>query len=313
MTTTNVVPLSIRQSVQKPPIRTSNVLAIEVVRVYPIWPRRVFLQWVLRNVPQGEPDYWFNVYKSSGYDGPWTLLGSNLDNEYYYVDESFGAQQDNTQQSLFNMHVSLNYKIEVLTPPEPPPITDPPTPIGPPTLITSVIEHLDPWLDQRRAGIARKLIRDAFITLKVVGVECAILKKKSWGTRCPLCVSLANKSTKTACPSCYGTTIVGGYENPHYGYAILSSNSTDVSTRMSGQVDVRNRQIIMANIPHMDVDDVVVFLRSGKRFIVKSVLPTTIQDTDVHQELAVSELTPGSIEYAISVDPWREPCWWITP
>jgi hypothetical protein len=239
-------------------------------------------------------------------------LASNIDNEYFYVDESFGAQQDNTQQSLFNMHVSLNYKIEALVPAALPPITDPPTPPDPPILMATAIEHLDPWADQRRAGISRKLVRDALITLKTIGVESAILKKKSWGARCPLCVSLSNKSTKTACPSCYGTTIVGGYENPYYGYVILSSNSTDVSTRMSGQVDVRNRQIIMANVPHMDVDDIIVLLRSGKRFIVKSVLPTTIQDTDVHQELAVSELTPGSIEYEVSVDPWREPCWWVT-
>jgi hypothetical protein len=82
---------------------------------------------------------------------------------------------------------------------------------------------------------------------------------------------------------------------------------------LEGQVDVRQRQVIMANVPHMDVDDIVIFLRSGKRFVVKSVLPTTIQDTDVHQELVVSEITPGSVEYEINVDPWREPCWWITP
>jgi hypothetical protein len=311
--TTNTVPLSMRQGVSKPLIRTSNVLEIEVTRVYPIWPRRVFVQWVLRNVPQGVPDYWFNIYKSSGPTGPWVLLAEDLDNEYHYVDESFGAQADNTQQSLFNMHVSLNYKIEVLTPPVPPPITTPPTPIGEPTLITSVIEHLDPWADQRRAGISRKLIRDALISLKAIGTECAILKKKTWGARCPLCVSLSNKSTRTACPTCYGTTITGGFENPHYGYAIISSNATNVSTRIQGQVDVRKRTIIMANVPHMDVDDIVVFTRSGKRFIVTSVLPTTIQDTDVHQELEVSELTPGSIEYEINVEQWREPCWWVTP
>jgi len=311
--TYNTVPLSMRQGVQKPPIKTSSTLEIEVTRVYPVWPRRVFVQWVLRNVPQGEPDYLFNIYKSSGPSGPWTLLAENLDNVYYYVDESFGATVDNTQQSLFTLRMSLNYKIEVLLPPEPPPITDPPTPIGDPTLVTSVITHLDPWPDQRRAGISRKLIRDALVSLKAIGVECAILKKKSWGERCPLCVSIANKSTRTSCPSCYGTTIVGGYENPHYGYATLTSNATNTTTRLQGQVDVRDRQIIVANIPLIDTDDVVVFLRSGKRFIVKSVLPTTIQDTDVHQELSVSELSPGSIEFEINVDPWREPCWWVTP
>ena len=313
MTSANAVPLSMRQGVQSLPIKTSSLLEIEVTRVYPIWPRRVFVQWILRNVPQGAPDYLFNVYKASGPSGPWTTLATGLDNTYYYVDESFGATVDNTQQSLFNMYVSLNYKIEVLSPPAVPPVADPPTLPDPPTLITSVIEHLDPWVDQRRAGISRKLTRDALITLKAIGLECAILKKKSWGARCPLCVSISNKSTRTSCPTCLGTTIVGGYESPHYGYATLSTNSINVSTRLQGQVDVRDRQIVMANVPSVDVDDVVVFLRSGKRFLVKSVMHTTIQDTDVHQELSVSELTPGSIEYEIAVDPWREPCWWVTP
>lgn len=309
--TDNTVPLSMRQGVQKPPIKTSSTLEIEVTRVYPIWPRRVFVQWVLRNVPQGEPDYWFNVYKSSGPSGPWTLLASNLDNVYYYVDESFGATVDNTQQSLYSLKVSLHYKIEALLPPDPPdPPEDPP---GDPTLITSVTKNLEPWMDQRRAGIARKLVRDALIALKAVGLECAILKKKSWGARCPLCVSIANKSTRTSCPTCYGTTIVGGYETPHYGYAILTANAVNTTTRIQGQVETKERQIIMANIPLMDIDDVVVFLRSGKRFIVTRVLPTTIQDTDVHQELSVSELSPSAVEYEINVDPWREPCWWVTP
>ena len=309
--TDNTVPLSMRQGVQKPPIKTSSTLEIEVTRIYPIWPRRVFVQWVIRNVPQGAPDYLFNVYKASGAEGPWTLLASGLSNTYFYVDESFGASVDNTSQTLFNMYVSLNYRVEVLSPPVPP--EDPEEPLGDPTLITSVTTYLDSWTDQRRAGISRKLVRDALISLKAVGLECAVLKKKSWGARCPLCVSIANKSTRTTCPTCYGTTIVGGYENPQYGYATLSANSIDVSTRIQGQVDIRNRQIITAHVPRIDVDDVVVFLRSGKRFIVKSVFSTTIQDTNVHQELHVSELSPGAIEYEINVDPWREPCWWVTP
>jgi len=313
MTSPNVVPLSERQGVQRPPTRTSNTLVIEVPRVYPIWPRRVFVQWILRNVPQGAPDYLFNIYKSESPSGPWTTLATGLDNVYHYVDESWGATVDNTQGTLFNMHVSLNYKIEALVPAPLPPVTNPITPPDPPILMATAIEHLDPWLDHRRAGISRKLIRDSLIALKRIGTETAILKKKTWGVRCPLCVSISNKSTRTTCPTCFGTTITGGYMNPVYGYSTLSSNATNVSTRLEGQVDVRQRQVIMANVPHMDVDDIVIFLRSGKRFVVKSVLPTTIQDTDVHQELVVSEITPGSVEYEINVDPWREPCWWITP
>jgi hypothetical protein len=67
----------------------------------------------------------------------------------------------------------------------------------------------------------------------------------------------------------------------------------------------------MANIPQMDKEDFIVFLRSNRRFRVLEITPTQIHNVDVHQELMVTELSTDSAEYNINVDPWREACWWV--
>ena len=296
-------PTSVVQSVQRPPIKTSNVPYLEVTRTFPMWPRRVIVQWVLRN-PGSAMGFNFNVYRAGAPEGPWELLTETaLEDIFFYVDDAFEADFLAGTPDLLAMSRSVYYKVTAQL------ATTPPAPDAP---IYSVTKDADPWLDQRRLGIQRKLVRDAMISLKrVVGTEVALLKRRYWGTKCPNCLTATGMSARANCSTCYGTSFTGGYWDPVYSYAQLFSNPVTATLAIQGEKETRKTQALTANVPMLEKNDIVVFLRSNKRFIIEQKNATQIHNVEVHQELVVSELAPGSIEYAIAVDPWREPCWWV--
>jgi hypothetical protein len=288
-------PSSVIQSVSNPPLLTSTY--IEVMRVFPMFPRRVFLQWVFRNPTVGET-YRFTVDRAGSAEGPWETLTVPPIYDFYYVDMDFPANPIVGEPDLMSMSRVVYYRITA-------------TPFLGGTSV-SVIKKMEPWLDRRREGIHRKLVRDAMIALqRVVGTEIAAVKKLKWGTRCSLCLTNAGTSVDPYCPECYGTSFTGGYWTPVYGWAQMFTAPISVQSALQGETEIRQTRILMANVPQMDKEDLLVFLRSNKRFRVLEVTPTQIHNVDVHQELVVSELSPSSAEYNINVDPWRAPCWWV--
>jgi hypothetical protein len=260
-----------------------------------MYPRRVFVQWVIRN-PGATPDFTYQVYRSGSSEGEWEHIGVDLANTYYYVDEDFPAPEDQEAPGLFSMQRVLYYKITAVK-------------SGDPT-VYEVTKKMEPWLDARRAGMHRKFVRDALVALKkVIGTEVAILKRLRWGEQCS-CVASTGQPTRSNCPECFGTSFVGGYWEPVYGYAQLGSQPVSVTTALQGKVERREVTIMMSNVPQVESDDILVFIRSDRRFQVKHVNPTQVHNVDVHQEVIASELSPSSSEFNIPVNPWIEPCWW---
>ncbi len=288
-------PSSVIQSVSGVPLQTGMYL--EVMRVFPIFPRRVFIQWVLRN-PVAGTTYVFTVERSGSAEGPWEMLTTPAIQDFYFADMDFPANPLVGEPDLMSMARVVYYRVSA-------------APIGGGTGV-SVVKKLEPWLDRRRQGIHRKLVRDAMIALqRVVGTEMAALKKLKWGARCTLCLTNSGTSVNPYCPECYGTSFTGGYWSPVYGWAQLFTAPISVQTALQGETETKQTRAIMANVPQMDKEDILVFLRSNKRYRVVEVTPTQIHNVDVHQELVVSELVPSSAEYNLNVDPWRAPCWWV--
>lgn len=286
-------PHSVIAGKQYSPPKKSNTLRVDITRTYAMWPRRVFLQWLVRD-PSPNTSYVFNVYRSGSSEGDWEPIGVNLINDYFFVDEEFGGAE---KPDLYSMSRTLYYKITVA---------------GSDGSSGVIEKKMEPWNDRRHAGIHRKLVRDAYIALKVaMGTEVAILKRLHWGTLCS-CLSSTGQPTVAHCPLCYGTTFVGGYWNPVYTYAFLGSRPVSVQVALQGHVETKQTTAIMPYVPQVEYEDVIVFLRSGKRYTIKEVNPTQIHNVDVHQELVVSELATSSVEYNIPVGPWLDPCWWRT-
>lgn len=287
------VPLSQTYGKQKSPPKTSSYWSLDVTRVTGIWPRKIYLQWMLRN--PGFPDgYTFTIERSGSHDGPWTEIAAGLTDTYFFVDDGFPAPCDLSEPGLFSLRRTIYYRVTATH------TTD-----G----TVSQVKKLEAGLDRRRQGIVRKLRRDARVVLrKGSGTEVAILKRRWWGEPCN-CTTKTGQVTRSHCRVCFGTGIVSGYWDPVYGFAVRTSAPVVENTSTQGNVETHNLQIRMYYIPQVAAQDILVFMRDNKRYLVDVPITTEIHTVEVHQELQVSELSRSSREYNIPVDDWRDPAW----
>ncbi len=286
-------PLSQVYGKQKSPYRKGDFRVV-ITRTVGLWPRRVFIQWMLRN-PSTAIGYTFQVYRSGGANGPWTQVATDLVDTFLFVDNTLPTPENRSAPGLFSMRRTLYYKVEVTH------ITDGPA---------EATQSLEPGLDRRRAGIVRKLRRDTHVALKKgSGTQVAIIKRRWWGEPCTVCQTATKQSTRAHCSSCWGTGIVTGYWDPVYGYATRSAAPVDNQTTTEGVTETHLLRVKMEYIPEVMPRDVLVFLRDNKRYIVDRVVTTEIHTKTVHQELDVSELAHSAVEFNLSADDWHTPAW----
>lgn len=266
---------------------------VEIIRVVSVWPRRVYVQWQLRK-PSSATGYVFDVYRSGSPKGDWQLVGEELTDTYHYIDENFPAPSTRTAADLYALRRTIYYKVVVAH-----------TVDG----ATETIKNIEGGLDRRRRGILQKLRRDAGVALrKGQGTEFAVLKRRWWGAKCS-CRSKTGLTTRSHCNDCHGTGIVAGYWEPVYGFAKRGAAPVNTRIESAGKTETHRISVIMLDIPQVHADDVLVFIRDDKRYIVLSVVTTELQTVTVHQELLVSELARSAVEYDVLVDPHHTPSW----
>lgn len=290
------VPQSETYGKQTTPPKTTSALQLTITRIIALWPRKVFVQWILRN-PVADTGYTFEVYRSGSPTGPWEQITPDVGiaDTYFFVDDSFQSTQDRTQTGLMQLRLSQYYRVTVRYQ-------------AGPTI--EAIESLGGTVDHRRAGIVRKLTRDAYIAMrKGNGTEVAVLKRRWYGDPCPLCRSTAGVTTRGHCSTCNGTGIIRGYWNPVYTFARRTASPLTMQTGVQGIVESNRLAAHLPAFPEVDVEDILVFLRDGRRYIIENVNTTEIHTVPLHQECNVSELARTSREYAIVVDPWHDPEW----
>lgn len=287
------VPLSQSYGKQRSPHHKGD-FRIEITRTVGLWPRKVFVQWMLRN-PSTATGYTFQVYQSGSSNGPWTQVATDLEDTYFYLDDMFDAPEDRSEVGLFSLRKTLYYRVTVAH------ATDGEA---------EITQQLEAGLDRRRAGIVRKLRRDARVVLKKgSGTEVAIFKRKWWGEPCPKCLSATKQSTRSHCFTCYGTGIEAGYWDPVYGFATRSAAPVDSRTSPEGIVKIHPLRVQMEYIPEVVPRDILVFLRDNKRYVIERVMTTEIHTQTVHQELEASEMAHSAVEFNITADPWHTEPW----
>lgn len=264
--------------------------AAHITRTLPVYPNGVFLQWALDEAVESGA-YVATVSRSGGPQGPWLQLATDLVETYAYIDTFPTLGSDVSQLSLSQ---AIFYKVSVTAP------------SGAVTEATSAVE---PTLNGRQKLLKRKLLRDEYVLLsKFNGVPVAVLKRKHWGTRCPKCYDKASRETiRAGCTTCYGTSYVGGYFDPMITLAKRATTPNQVGMTAEGKAEIATTRITMLDMPALQDDDILVFLRDNRRFIVKRVVPTELQTVTVHQVAEVSELNRGQIVYRVKVDPTFNP------
>ena len=275
-------------------------LSVTITRMLPFYPNGVFLQWSLDEAVESGA-YVATVYRSGSPAGPWELCADDLVEEYHYLDALPPAPNTNpliTTEEVTQLSLSLSiyYRIRI-TPPS-----------GPDNAVEA-IRAVEAELTGRQRLIKRKLLRDESVLLaKYNGVPVAILKKKHWGTRCPKCYDKASKeSIRSSCRTCFGTTFVDGYFAPMITLAKRATTPNQVGMTPQGKAEIATTRVTLLDLPAVQDDDILVFLRDNRRFITKRMLPTELQTVTVHQVLEVSELPRSHVVYAVKVDPNMNP------
>lgn len=274
-------------------------MEIEFTRLLPIYPNKIFFQWNLIR-PTENGTYVFDIYRAGSPDGPWYAISLGNINIYSYVDvlatTATSPAGTAVDPNVLALARGIYYRI----------VVTPPSGSGNRVEAVSIVE---PKLDGRQKLLRRKMLRDATQMLrKLNGVEVAVCKRRHWGPRCKKCFDKYTKeSVRENCPTCWGTGFDPGYFAPVVTLARRGTAPVTSSISSQGKTDIANAHVTMLDVPRVEEDDVLVFLRDNKRFLVKQVLPTELQTVTIHQKLMVSELSRSSPEYKIPVDTTRLP------
>lgn len=274
-----------------------NVKA-EIVRTTALFPSAVFLQWnVLLEDGDAAGDFFINVDRAGGPEGPWERVAATLRNAYHYLDNKFdlppAARAGDLHEgfNLFTLSRTVYYRISIVD------ATDTSIAVSDPAPI-------EPGLDVRTRLFKRKILRDESVAFRALnGVPLYALKRRQWGTRCRECFDPATKeNTQEHCATCYGTTFEGGYWTP-----VLIRGRKDpapVQTQLSahGLTDRQVTTFIILDYPHIERLDIIVDLRRNDRWLVEASTPTELKGVTVHQKLVCSNLSHNSVEYAFPVD-----------
>lgn len=273
-------------------------ITVQLTRTVQLPPDRVFVQWELAGAYQAGP-YLSQLFRSHGSNGPWTLIASGT-NLYSFVDKLPNTTPTGDSHArpinLLSLARDFYYRV-VVTPP------------GGIQGQAEAVSQIEPTLDGRQKNARRKMLRDELVLLKKGnGVPVAVCKKTRWGERCTKCVDVTTgEIIRGECLACYGTGFLPGYQNPVLTWARRSPSAVQSQVAPAGKVDLNLVQITLLDVPQIQDDDLLIFLRDNRRYIVKQAASTELRTVTVHQEVTASELARSSIEYRLHVDPRNVP------
>jgi len=273
----------------------------KITRTTALYPSRVFLQWDVQCDESG--DFYIDVQRSGSPTGPWESIAVALKDAYNFVDQAFGQPPiippngEHWPVNLFSLSRAIYYRVAV-TPPS-----------GVVNMFSSDPMPVEPGLDTRTRLLKRKLLRDLSVGFrKLNGVPLAVLKRKRWGERCPVCFDeTLRESTQEHCPTCFGTSFRGGYWTPVQIRGRREVAPVQTRLESGGETDIQLPDFIVLDYPRLEYKDIIVNLTTNERYEVQRVTPTELKGVTVHQKLASSLLSHSSVEYKVPVEPLSTP------
>lgn len=269
-------------------------MKITITRSVSLWPHGHVLQWDVDGA-SASGVYMFSVYRSGSLQGPWELLAENLTNTYAYRDK-FPQPTGTTAPSVVRpnqLGAFRNFYYRVVV-------------TGPTGDKAEVADEVGVTAQNALKGYRRKALRDFMLQLKKFnGTPVALLKRKHWGVRCPKCFDKGTKEVmRSNCIQCWGTGFMGGYWDPIITYARRATGNNVSSISPDQKSDANDTKLWMPDVPCMERDDVIVFLRDQRRYRVDQQSQTEIQLEAVHQVLSIQEYSHDNIiyRYPVSVD-----------
>jgi len=265
-----------------------------ITALSPLFPKGNYVQWSITKGPT-TPPITFDVYRSGGMEGPWEPIASGLTDQYAFVDD-FTKTIKKTDDSRIrpnqlNQFRDFCYRIVAKD-------------SG--GEVAEAIDNSSPLsfgsiIDKKMLQIQRAAVLNFRRSLRFNGTEAVILKRRHWGTRC-VCVDKGTKEAlRSGCTKCWGTGITDGYWAPVVTAARKAPSSNSSAITPENKSDSNDIHFWLPDIPALEQDDVIVFLRENSRWRIDTVAQTQIRLQDTHQVVSGQAIDKSSIIYRIPV------------
>ena len=262
------------------------MLSLKSLQVTTYDANKLTVSWVFNTTSETLTDYVIDVYRS---EAP----GSIGVSDYYHVASGISASTDSyddtTVSGLFHPNRTWFYKIKVTN-------TN--------TQDSSILFDKTPafiksyTVDKYTLEIIRrkKQVQDNF-----AGRPIYIMRRRTYGTRCPVCWddTLFRRKLDDD-TTCFGTGLVGGYFTPVAANAVLASAPKYNQITMFGEWFPSDIMMNIVGVPPLKSSDVIID-DAAKRWMVKAVRTVDKGGVNIEQMCQLSVIDPSDILYTIPI------------
>jgi len=141
----------------------------------------------------------------------------------------------------------------------------------------------------------------------VYGVPTFIYKKRKEGARCPTCWDdVLQRVTMSNCQACYGTGRLEGFYPPIEAWMGMEPDPKLAQVAQWGEIQPNQTDIQFTNYPTLNVDDVILELKSNKLWKVTRVHRPEKNRVAMLQAARLDAINRTDIEYKLDVPQERK-------
>ena len=237
---------------------------------------RALVTWEIADTTEEVHDYYFSVLRSESPGGPWDTLVDEIEDRYSFTDGSVNFRD---KWRSFYYKIKLDKKD------------------GSESKESDAVTFTAP-VDIVAAEIQR---RERLYFEEFVGRSALLYPRRAFGQRCHCYDPVLGQSERSRCLGCYATGYARGYLNP-----IIINIQVDPSAKsiqmlpdaITQQNHTAGRALAFPDIKPRDV----IIEAENRRWRVLQVTKTERLRAIVHQELQLTEITRGDVEYELPVD-----------
>lgn len=240
---------------------------------------RLDISWSLTPSNEDPLDYEFTLQRGGSWGGPFDTLAGPFRDRYAYTD---------LDVSLFTPQHIYYYRLVI-------------TKIGTSETWTSDSVSNDFQDAPLDALEVRRL--ESLLFTSTIGRRCWLYPVKTFGKRCPVCYNVTlGKQVKSKCIACYDTSFIGGYHRPIEVWVHIPPIPNSVTPTQSMEIVRVTTTARLDSFPPVKPRDVLVE-STGHRWRVLTQVPTERLRYPIHQELQMSSISPGDVEWELPMNP----------
>lgn len=246
------------------------MISITSVRVSGFSRRFLDVDWEIAPTHDDLQEWQFYVERSEAEAGPWEVIAGPLIDRFHVKDNT--APQISVNRKLFyRIRAENPTRSKVL-------VSEARDREGPADLIAEEIASLE-----------------ALLFEEFVGTIAWLFPVRTFGQRCPQCWDrVLGKRTSDQCPTCYGTGFSGGYHYPIEFWPQWDASPSVQDRGSHFEHEQTTTTLRCAASPYIKPDDVIID-HKNQRFRVVKAGSTARLGTEVHREVSVLQLQPGSV------------------